>query len=59
MEWRAHEMGGSPYRYSSVFHRGLSVARIRGLENFCAGNLGAYAPGFMLAPASQVTGWVS
>jgi len=37
----------------SHFDCACSVARIRGLENLFRFDLGAYAPGFMLLPASQ------
>ena len=43
MEWRAHENG----------RQDASVTRIRGLPNSVVLLPGAYAPGFMPAPASQ------
>ena len=46
MEWLAREMGG---RAETI----QSVARIRGLEKTCRIFPGAYAPGFMPAPALQ------
>jgi len=52
MELRAHEMGGSPNHQH--FTAIVLVARIRELKDYRTFDPGAHAPGFMLAPASQV-----
>ena len=40
-------------KWAAAILRRCSVARIRGLEMFFDFRPGAYAPGFMLAPAPQ------
>ncbi len=47
-------MGDSSWPVNSLaFCLGRSIAHIRGLEHLLCSDPGAYAPGFMLPPASQ------
>jgi hypothetical protein len=61
MEFRAHEMGGSPCAANlvGIFATFCSLTRIRGFDNLsCLDTWGSLAkprstPGFMLTPAPQ------